>query len=715
MFRPLAFAVPFLVALASTHSAHSGDFTVNLGTNPNWPANGTGPVNFTMTDQYGFELDATGQIVRFGGSALSPYPNEVGFFGVETSLGLVWDAGSGTSGIGESTNTATLSFSSGGSPFAPDSISFVVSDIDSVDNNSTTDRCDFVTFTGDNGNPALSYLSTNPATRSVIIGPGSGSGSTGTIAANQAQCVYNLGATGSPNSAGDINGSVLATWPAGTTSTVIAYDESIENVLGVTSANAAARGIGIWASSVIVVNQSISLAKTPDVTFYSSPGDVITYTYTITNNGPLPINTGQNIQINDDQIGTFTCGTISTPIPSGGTHSCTNTYTISGPDIGAGSVTNNAVAGVGTGSQAFASRLQSNTATVTVVRGSPSRSFTITKTVDQTNIDTTTTLNFTISVANTGNVSLTNPVLTDILQQGTATRTLTSGPTLVAASDTDGDGDVDAGETWQYVATYNVPQSNINNGNDLVNTATFSADLVTSASDSSTTTITQNPELTLTKVSDVPSVGTPGDVINYTITLENTGNIRIRNITVSDPLLASISCTPGSGANPNNMNPGTIRTCTGSYTLTQTDLDNEGGGDGDIDNTATVDADYAGPLPPFTQDVSHAVTINLNPSLTVTKSADDTTNVTVGQSLTYTYVVVNNGNQTLSNITLADIHGGSGPPPVPGGETLTNDTTPAGDSSDGATNGVWDTLAPGDEITFTATYNVTQNDVDTLQ
>ena len=104
-----------------------------------------------------------------------------------------------------------------------------------------------------------------------------------------------------------------------------------------------------------------------------------------------------------------------------------------------------------------------------------------------------------------------------------------------------------------------------------------------------------------------------------------------------------------------------------------------------------------------------------NPSLSVVKSANDTTDVTLNQVITYTYVVTNNGNQTVTDISLGDVHNGSGPDPTPGGENLTNDVAPLNDSTDGGTNGTWDNLAPGDSVTFTATYSVTQSDIDSLQ
>jgi len=79
------------------------------------------------------------------------------------------------------------------------------------------------------------------------------------------------------------------------------------------------------------------------------------------------------------------------------------------------------------------------------------------------------------------------------------------------------------------------------------------------------------------------------------------------------------------------------------------------------------------------------------------------------------YVVTNNGDQPISNISLSDAHGGSGTTPVPGGEALSSDTGTIGDSTDAVANGSWDVLAAGDAVTFTATYTVTQQDVDTLQ
>jgi large repetitive protein len=135
-----------------------------------------------------------------------------------------------------------------------------------------------------------------------------------------------------------------------------------------------------------------------------------------------------------------------------------------------------------------------------------------------------------------------------------------------------------------------------------------------------------------------------------------------------------------------------------------------------IDNTATAAGIYAGnPVTSAPDSVAVPVT-PANPSLEVTKVATPDSNVPAGTVVTYTYTVRNTGNTRLSNILLSDVHAGSGPAPVPGNEALTTDSGTINDSTDATANdGVWSTLGPGDVITLTATYTITQNDVDTKQ
>ena len=103
------------------------------------------------------------------------------------------------------------------------------------------------------------------------------------------------------------------------------------------------------------------------------------------------------------------------------------------------------------------------------------------------------------------------------------------------------------------------------------------------------------------------------------------------------------------------------------------------------------------------------------PALLIDKVANTAGPVNVGQVITYTYTVRNPSTVTINNVSVADVHNGFGIDPVPGSPVLT-DNAPAGNSPD--TNpaaGIWGTLAGGDVVTYTATYTVTQADIDNLQ
>ncbi len=177
--------------------------------------------------------------------------------------------------------------------------------------------------------------------------------------------------------------------------------------------------------------------------------------------------------------------------------------------------------------------------------------------------------------------------------------------------------------------------------------------------DSATINPQSHPSLTIGKNGSldmtVVAPGTradAGDVINYTITVTNTGNVPLTNVYVSDPLLSDIDCD---ALAPGNQNTGltipvsSALTCTGSYSLTQTDLNTNGGGDGDIDNTATTDSTQTSP-----QSASASVPFTLVPQVTADKTASPTSIAEPGGSVTFTYQVQNTGNVTLTITNLSD-------------------------------------------------------------
>ncbi len=204
--------------------------------------------------------------------------------------------------------------------------------------------------------------------------------------------------------------------------------------------------------------------------------------------------------------------------------------------------------------------------------------------------------------------------------------------------------------------------------------------------------------------------------LNYEIVLENTGQLDQTGVVVDDTLpdgsTGSVSGPVESITADSIFEAGETWTYTISYPVTAGDIS---AGSDLINNVSVVTDQYTSES---IADVTASATTTIvpgNPSITVTKTASTDTNVPVGVSVTYTYVVANTGNQFISNITLDEAHGGSGATPVPTNETLSTDNGVINDSNDASVDGSWDSLAPGDEITFTATYIVTQNDIDTLQ
>ena len=224
---------------------------------------------------------------------------------------------------------------------------------------------------------------------------------------------------------------------------------------------------------------------------------------------------------------------------------------------------------------------------------------------------------------------------------------------------------------------------------------------------------------------DVSSVDYYDDDIVYTVRVTNNGNVTATSITVSDTLVTLVCPTSGN-ATIASLAPGAFEECTATYSTVQPDYDLRGANDGssadlEIDNTASASGTQNGG-PVFASD-DHAVDITINPSLSIVKTAVlDDTNGTVAnfaeatETITYSFAVTNNGNVTMTDVSINDTHNGTNGAINPSNEGLTNDVAPSSDSDDpSGFNGSWDTLAPGDTITFTATYTVNQTDVDTLQ
>jgi uncharacterized repeat protein (TIGR01451 family) len=132
--------------------------------------------------------------------------------------------------------------------------------------------------------------------------------------------------------------------------------------------------------------------------------------------------------------------------------------------------------------------------------------------------------------------------------------------------------------------------------------------------------------------------------------------------------------------------PRSSQTFTAVYVVTQSDADR-----GSLSNTATVNGTASNGNTVSDED---SVTIEgqANPAATLTTSSSVTSGMAVsaGDSITYTFTVTNTGNITLETVSVSDS--------LPGLSAVTPDAVA--------------TLAPGESATFTATYMLTQQDID---
>jgi hypothetical protein len=126
-----------------------------------------------------------------------------------------------------------------------------------------------------------------------------------------------------------------------------------------------------------------------------------------------------------------------------------------------------------------------------------------------------------------------------------------------------------------------------------------------------------------------------------------------------------------------SLAPGASITCSASYTITQTDLDN-----GSVTNTATAAGGGA-----TSNQATATVTATQCKALSLVKTAAPTTYSKVGDKISYSYVIRNTGNVALSGpFTVTDNKA-----------TVTCPTTAS--------------LAPGASITCSASYTITAADV----
>ncbi|RYD98540.1 MAG: DUF11 domain-containing protein [Sphingobacteriales bacterium] len=466
-------------------------------------------------------------------------------------------------------------------------------------------------------------------------------------------------------------------------------------------------------SITITANAAMTVKKATSTKNIRSAGQVVAYAITVANTGTVAIH---DVKVNDPLLGGNVTTLYSGDVNGNGimdvreTWTFTGNYTVTQADIDQyGNPTANSGLLVNTADAA--GKLPdnspitgtSNTVSIPILL---EPAYSIEKNSTTTEITVANqVVPYVITIKNTGNSAIKDVMVNDPMLTNLA----------YANGDTNSDGKLDVNEVWTYQGSYFVTQGDIdNNGNTslkgvLSNTASLSGNGMTGIALAPLTStkiipLKTSTLFTVTKTSDRDggSVNKSGDIINYQIKVANTSVTAITKVVVNDPLLGGVMAIPTSGdvANPGVLDVNETWTYTGSYTVTQADMDRNGNAmannnvyaNGSIINVVNVSGEKPDGTSAGRVTATNVVPIQPAAALNLTKTSDVTTVNKAGDIITYTVKVTNAGAVAMNTIMVAD--------------PMVNLLYVNGDANN---NGK---LEVGEEWTYAGKYTVTQADLD---
>ena len=416
-------------------------------------------------------------------------------------------------------------------------------------------------------------------------------------------------------------------------------------------------------------------------------GETIKYVITVTNDGNLTLT---NVKIEDALTGNAgdNAWTIETLAP-GDTKTFEASYTVTEADVLAGKVVNNA-----TGKAENPDPKKPETPVTPGEKEdpveTPNPNLTVIKTADKTGeVKLGEKIKYTITVTNNGNVTISGVKLNDSL----------TGENWEL-------GDIKPGKTVTKETTYTVTEEDIIAG-QVKNLATAegkdpNGKDIKGEGEKTVTTEDSNPQITVTKkTTSKPANGETyalGEKITYEITAENTGNLTLTDVKVSDKLTGNTG--DKAFKIDGEFKPGDKATFEVSYTVKESDLGKT------VVNVATATGttpDPKKPEPDVKPGETEDPTDSKKPALSITKKVvGEKKEYQIGDTVTYEITVENTGNTTQNNILVEDQMKAAGAAKITKVEN-------AKGTIDGA-NVTLDTLAPGKTATITAEYTVVKED-----
>jgi hypothetical protein len=411
-------------------------------------------------------------------------------------------------------------------------------------------------------------------------------------------------------------------------------------------------------------------------------GDQIPYTFTVTNTGQVAM---QGLQVNDPKLGAVTCPRTSLDPGDSETCAAAALYTVTAGDVTAGSVENTAtVSGHAPNNTETITSAPSSTSTPTVA---PAPGLSVVKSASPSAAASYVAgqqITYSFVVTNAGNVTVADIAIDEGSFSGTG---IMSAATCPAASLT-------AGAQEVCTATYTLTQADVDAGS-VTNTATGTGTPTGSGTpiDSPPASVTvptpAQPGISVAKTASPGTATAAGQTITYSFHVTDTGNVDLSAIAIDEGSFSGTGTLSAATCPDPTLVAGQVETCTATYTTTQADVNT-----GTLTNTATATGTPPDGVSITSGPANATVTIVRDPAMTVNKTAD-APSVATGGNVTYSFLVTNTGNVTLTDPVITDSgftgHGTLGPITCPAGTT---------------------TLQPGDRITCTADYTAVQADVD---
>ncbi|MFI9627123.1 DUF6923 family protein [Streptomyces sp. NPDC052042] len=439
----------------------------------------------------------------------------------------------------------------------------------------------------------------------------------------------------------------------------------------------------------------LSVRKTADPQTVKAAGEKITYSFVLTNTGNVEL---KDLAVKETSFsGTGTAPVADCPdgpLAPGKSVTCTATYTVTQKDIDAGSLENTAT---GTGTPPDGGEPVVSPPSEAKVSAPPEAALTVVKSGQSEKPDKLVAgekVEYAFVVTNTGNVTLKDVKV----KEGDFTGSGTLSDVVCPA----GAASLAPGANVTCSASYEVTQADVDAGsikNSATATGTPPGETEPPVSPPSEVEVPApgKPDLKVVKsaTTEKPGELVAGEKVEYEFAVTNTGNVTLKDVKVNEGeftgtgKLSDVVCPAGAAS----LAPGASVTCSASYEVTQADVDA-----GSIKNSATsTGTPPGGTEPPVSPPSEVEVPAPGKPDLKVVKTAttDKPGELVVGEKVSYEFLVTNTGNVTLKDVKVKE-----------------GEFTGTGKLSDVACPAEAASLAPGKSVTCSASYEVTQADVD---